>query len=208
MSIDTPPRKTLKAAQSEKTRAALLRIARAMFAENGFAATSLELVAERAGVTTGAVYHQYRDKRRLFQAVLEQIESEVFESIRERSRAGADRESWERLVAAAELILDSFTDPVYCQVVMIDGPAVLGWEVWHEIRASHILRYICDALVQQMELGRIAREPGQPLAHVMFGALNEAGLVIAHSADKRATRKEMGAALLRNFNRLRLRKAS
>ncbi|HUA35372.1 MAG TPA: TetR/AcrR family transcriptional regulator [Candidatus Binataceae bacterium] len=207
MSIEAPTRKTLKTEQSEKTRAALLRVARAMFAESGFAATSLELVAERAGVTTGAVYHQYRDKRRLFQAVVEELDAEVFQSIRERSREHVDRQAWQRLVAAAELILDSFTDPVYCQIVMVDGPAVLGWKVWHEIRANHILRYIRDAFEAQMALGRIAREPAEPLAHVVFGGFTEAGLAIANAADKRAARRELGAATLRMFNRLKLRDA-
>src|SRR5208282_5452776 len=76
MSIGTTDRKTRKAEQSEKTRSALLRVARKIFADSGYSQTSLEQVAERAGVTTGAVYHQYRDKRALFQAVVEQIQAE------------------------------------------------------------------------------------------------------------------------------------
>ncbi|MGO9607852.1 MAG: TetR/AcrR family transcriptional regulator [Candidatus Binataceae bacterium] len=205
MSIGTAGRKTRKAEQSEKTRGALLKVARKIFAESGYAQTSLELVAERAGVTTGAVYHQYRDKRALFQAVVEEIEAEVFQQIREKSREKLARHSWERLVLAAELILDSFTDPIYCQIVMIDGPAVLGWKTWHGIRDGHTLAHIRDALEHQMDLGHIAREPSEPLAHIMFGGLTEAGMVISHAEDKRAARREMGAATLRVFNRLKVR---
>lgn len=205
MSIERAARQTLKAEQSEKTRSLLIRVARKMFAENGYADTSLERIAEQAGVTTGAVYHQYRDKRGLFRAVLEQLQAEAFAEIRERSRERVDPRSWDRLVKAVELTLDSFADPFYCRIVMIDGPAVLGWNTWHLIRTTNVLSHMKEALEHQMELGNIAREPSEPLAHVMFGALTEVGLIIAHSDNKRSARKLMGAAALRHFNRLRVR---
>ncbi|MFZ0888643.1 MAG: TetR/AcrR family transcriptional regulator [Candidatus Binataceae bacterium] len=211
MSIPETATKTLKAQQSEKTRAALLRAARKMLAERGYADTSLEEVAKRAGVTTGAVYHQYRDKSALFQAVLEQLQTEIFEDVRQGSRqrvSPAGRNSWNRLVEAAELLLDSFTDPIVCRIVMIDGPAVLGWKTWHRIRAEPILGYITKPLEHQMEQGQIEREPAAPLAYLLFGALTEAGMLIAHAADRRAARKEIGAVLLRMFNRLKLRATS
>lgn len=208
MSNERAPAKTLKAEQSERTRAALMKTARTMFAERGYARTSLEEVARRAAMTTGALYHQYRDKQDLFRAVLDELQVETFERIRERSRARvgpAGRQSWERFAAAAQLALDCFMDPVFCQIVMVDGPAVLGWQAWHRIRVEHMLKHLRQVLEQQMDQGHISREPVEPLAHLLFGALSEAGMLIAHAADKRAARKEIGASALRLFERLKLR---
>lgn len=199
--------KTRKAEQSERTRTALLRVARKMFAERGFAETSLQDVAERAGVTTGAVYHQYRDKKALFHAVLETLQVENFERARESSRekvGHALRQSWQRLATAGEMVLDSFMDPTFCQIVMIDGPAVLGWEKWHSIRGDHFLKYLRETMEQQMKLGHVQQEPVEPLVHLLFGALTEAGMLIAHAEDKRAMRAQVGNAALRMFNRLRV----
>jgi hypothetical protein len=114
-------------------------------------------------------------------------------------------QSQEKVIDAVELTLDSFADPVYCRIVMIDGPAVLDWITWHEIRPNNVLSHMKEALEHQIELGHIAREPSDPLAHMMFGALTEVGLIIAHSDKKRSARKVMGAAALRQFNRLRVR---
>jgi AcrR family transcriptional regulator len=206
MSTETKEHKTKKAQQSEKTRSALLKAARKIFGLNGYSRTSLEEVAKRASVTIGAVYHQYGDKRTLFEAVLEQLQREVFEGARERSREKLPRQSLERFAMAAELILDSFTDANYCQIVMIDGPAVLGWSTWHRICEDHLMCHLRSVLEQQMDLGRIQREPSGPLAHILLGALTETGLVIAHAEDKQAARKEMGAALVRLGSRMRTEK--
>lgn len=199
--------KTRKAEQSDRTRSALLEAARPLFAERGFAGTSLEEVAQRAGVTTGAVYHQYRDKKALFHAVLEQLQAENFDKARQSSRertGEAGRHSWRRLELAAETILDSFTDPTFCRVVMVDGPSVLGWQEWHRIRGESILGHLRLALEDQMRLGHIRKEPVEPLAHLLFGALTEAGMMIAYAEDKRGMRAQVGSAAIRMFSRFRL----
>jgi AcrR family transcriptional regulator len=198
---------TKKAQQSNRTRAKLLQVARKDFTTHGYAGASLEAIAKRAGVTTGAVYHQYRDKKALFRAVLEDLESERFETIREVSRRRAGRASgqtWKRLVAATEILLDSFADPAVRQIIMIDGPAVLGMSDWHEIRARRILSHLAEALEFQMQQGHIASEPAGALATVLMGALTSAGMVIAHSDDKQAARKLAGGAALRLIDRLRV----
>src|SRR4051794_32456370 len=73
-------RPTTKAAQSEATRAKLLAAARALFGERGYAAVGTEEVVRAAGVTRGALYHQFADKRELFEAVFEQLEFEIIEA--------------------------------------------------------------------------------------------------------------------------------
>jgi AcrR family transcriptional regulator len=196
-----------KTQQSNRTRSKLLQVARKEFTARGYAGASLETIAKRAGVTTGAVYHQYRDKKALFRAALEDLESERFETIREvsRRRAGrAGRQTWKRLVAATEVLLDSFADPAVRQIIMIDGPAVLGMSEWHEIRARRILSHLTEALEFQMQQGHIAPEPAGALATVLMGALTSAGMVIANADDKQAARKLAGGAALRLIDRLKV----
>jgi AcrR family transcriptional regulator len=200
--------RTEKARQSSRTRARLLRVARKAFAAQGYAGASLDTVARRAGVTTGAVYHQYGDKKGLFRAVLEDLESERLERVLDESRrrAGrAGRQSWRRLVAAVEVLLDSFSDPAVRQIIMIDGPAVLGMTAWYELRNRRVLSHLTEALEFQMQLGEIAPEPAAALAMVLLGALTSAGMFIAHAEDKTAARKLAGGAALRLVDRLRVR---
>src|SRR3954452_122275 len=70
-----------KAQQSEATRRKLLRVGRDLFARRGFADVPTEEIVRRAGVTRGALYHHFRDKRDLFAAVVEQVEQDVMERV-------------------------------------------------------------------------------------------------------------------------------
>ena len=205
MSIETQA-PTKKAQQSIRTRARLLKVARKAFANSGYAGASLEDIARTAGFTTGAVYHQYRDKKALFRAVLEDLEDERYEEVRSisRERAGpGGRQSLERLVAAAEAALDTFTDPAVRQIIMIDGPAVLGIDDWNEIRSRRLHGHMVEILENQMAQGVIAREPPGILAHLLIGALTSAGMIIAHAESKGAARRLVGDAAKRLILRLR-----
>src|SRR5258707_1079072 len=97
--------KSRKEEYAEATRAALVDVARALFAERGFAAVSIEEIVQGARVTRGALYHHFDDKQALFRAVLEVIEGEVAE----RMRAGAKTKTnlWEQLRAACDAYLDA-----------------------------------------------------------------------------------------------------
>src|SRR5437764_686582 len=90
------------------------------------------------------------------------------------------------------------------QIVMVDGPAVLGWHEWHRIRGESIIGHLRVALEEQIKLGHIESEPVESLAQLLFGALTEAGMMIAHAEDKRAMRAKVGGLALRMFNHLRV----
>src|SRR5579863_5860050 len=196
------PAMSKKAEQSQRTRRKLLKVAQRKFATLGYAGTALEDVAAAAGVTTGAVYHLFRDKKALFHAVAEALEVEIVDKARDVSRRAvgeSKRRTLERLGAAGQSLLDSFTDPAVAQILMVDAPAVLGTKLWQELRTEHILGYLVEALEWQMMQGTIEREPAAPLAHVLIGALTAAGLLIAYADDKLKARDEAGSAVLRLF---------
>src|SRR3954453_16583830 len=133
MSTDTP--RTTKAAQSEATRARLLAAARALFAERGYAHVGTEEIVRAAGVTRGALYHQFVDKRDLFRALFEQLEAKLIEEAARRM-AGHD-DPLDAMKAACRGWLEACARPEAQQIVLIDPPAVLGYDTWREIGERH-----------------------------------------------------------------------
>jgi AcrR family transcriptional regulator len=181
-----------QAERSEATRAELVREARALFATHGFADTPIELVADRAGVTKGALYHHFRNKRDLFQAVFETIEREVVADAAASSSPDAD--SWTNLRAGFSCFLDRCLQPDVQRIILLDGPAVLGRETWRRIEEEHALAVITAGLRTTRRDGFLGEQAIEPLAHLLLAAVNEAGLLIAQATDRAATRHEVGAA--------------
>ena len=193
--------KRRKAEQSEATRAALIAAGRRLFAERGFADTPTEEIVQTAGVTRGALYHHFRDKTALFRAVVEQIEGEV--TARTGEAAIGAGGIWEGIVAATDRFLDECLDPAVRRIILIDAPSVLGLATWREIERTYGLALIQMALQTAMDDGLIERQPVEPLAHIVGGAINEAALTIGAAADPVHARKEVGAALMRVLEGLR-----
>jgi AcrR family transcriptional regulator len=190
-----------KAQQSEATRAKLLRVGRDLFARRGYSDVSTEEIVRRAGVTRGALYHHFRDKRDLFAAVVEQIEQEVMQKVAETALAAGD--PWEQQSAAIGAYLDVCLEPAVQRIVLTDAPSVLGLAAWREIEAKYGLALVQAGLQSIMEAGYIEEQPIEPLAHLLLGALTEGGLLIGRSEDRPAARREVGDGLERILSGLR-----
>lgn len=184
-----------QAQRSEATRGELLREARELFAERGYAETALELVAERAGVTKGALYHHFKNKRDLFQAVFEELENELCQkTIMAAAEAGSD--VWQGLVAGVRAFLEAAKEPAAQRIVLLEGPSVLGWELWKEIDERYGFGLVRASLQGAMEAGVLAKRPVDPLAYIFLAAISEAALQIARSPDQDAAMEEMSATLI------------
>lgn len=179
-----------KAEQSEATRRALIAAARMLFAAQGFADTSVDEITAAAGVTKGALYHQFRDKAALFEAVFENVETDVVEGLLAEVSGLSD--PLRILRRGFDAFLDLCLDPAVQRIALIDAPAVLGWQRWRELEQAYGLGIAKLALQGAMDAGVIKRQAVDPLAHVLFGALIEAGLLLANSPDPAVTRKEVG----------------
>jgi AcrR family transcriptional regulator len=182
-----------QAERREATRGALIAAARALFAERGYAAVGTEEIVRKAGVTRGALYHHFADKRDLLAQVYEQMEAEIAARLGELETEGAS--SLDILGAGAEMFLDHCLEPEVQQIVLLDAPAVLGWEQWREIGARYGLGLIEGLLSVGMEAGEIRRQPIAPLAHALLGALDEIAMFVARAEDPRAARAEAGETL-------------
>jgi AcrR family transcriptional regulator len=199
MNVKTPAvARTKKAEQSEVTQAALLRGARDLFTERGYAGTATEEIVLRAGVTRGALYHQFRDKEDLFRAVYAQIEAEFTEKIaariRERTRHGAN--AWEEFREGAQAYLDVALDPDVQRIALLDAPSVMRASAGREV-GRFGLALLHRGLQRCIDQGYIEPQPVEPLAHLLRAALTEAAMLIARSPDHASMRREAGAAVER-----------
>jgi AcrR family transcriptional regulator len=190
-----------KAEQADATRTALGVAARQLFTERGYAATSTTEIVERAGVTRGALYHHFAAKEDLFRAVFEQLEDEVTKHVAKEALTSAD--PLEQLRRGTRAYLDACIDPAVQRVVLLEGPSVLGWQTWQEIEQRYGYGLVVAGVEAAIGAGLIAAQPVEPLAHVLFGALTEAGMVVARAEDPGAARAEMEAAMDRLLNGLR-----
>jgi AcrR family transcriptional regulator len=177
--------------RSAAPRAALIGAARRLFAERGYAAVGTPEVVAAAGVTRGALYHQFVGKAELFLAVYEAIEQEVVERIGELVAGAGASDPLEALIAGAEAFLDACAEPEVQRIVLIEAPAVLGWDTWRAVGLKYGLGLTEGILRAAMEAGRIGEQPVRPLAHVLIGALDEAALYVARADDPAAARAEM-----------------
>jgi hypothetical protein len=110
--------------------------------------------------------------------------------------ATADADPFALLVVGTRAYLDVCTDPAITRVTLVDAPSVLGWEEWREIDMRHGLGIVIAGLQGGIDAGVLRPQPALPLAHLLLGAMGEAGMVIANAADPKAARAEIEPALL------------
>ena len=194
-----------QAERSEATRKALIDVARKLFAKRGYADVGTEEIVRRAGVTRGALYHHFSGKEDLLLAVAEQVEEEVTRKSAE--AALAQQDPWEAQRAGWNAFLDACLDPAVQRIILLDARAVLGPKVWREIAGKYGFALVQFSLQGLIEAGLIEKQPVDPLAHLVIGALSEAAMVIAQADDTRAARAEMGDAVERLMNGLATRSA-
>ncbi len=184
------PRRT-QADRSAATRDALLTAARRLFATHGFADVPADAIVAEAGVTRGALYHHFADKTALFDAVMEAVEADIARRLADDVAAAGISDPVEALRHAVRTWLDICVEPEIHRIALIDGPSVLGWVRWREVCQQHVFGLVQALLAQGIELGRIRAQPARPLAHVIMGAGDEAGLYVAESPDRARARSEM-----------------
>ncbi len=199
------PKRT-QAERTEVTRTALISAARELFGSRGYAEVSAEEVVRAAGVTRGALYHHFAGgKPDLMEAVYEQVEAQITKEIGEKALARGGGGPVEEMKAGAAMFLEVTMEPEIQRIVLIDAPAVLGWERWREIASEYGLGLIEGALGWAMEEGELVELPLKALAHVFLGALDEAAALVARSSDPERARAEVTEILERMVDGLRPR---
>ena len=180
----------LRAAHVRDTRRALLDTARRLFTRDGFQSTRTEEIAEQAGLTRGALYHHFRDKEDLFRAVHEEVVAEVAPLLWRRAN-DRSASAWTLFRANSEIYLEAAcTNEAYRQIVLIDGPAVLGWQYLSE-RGNGPTHKIAEYLRDAVDEGVLQSQPIDPLAYLLSALGTESAMYVAHADDPEEARRQI-----------------
>ena len=188
---------------SEATRAALLETATAMFAERGFARTSLDDIAVATQVTRGAVYHHFESKQAVFEAVFDALEQDMIARVA--AAAAGQSNAWDAGMVALDAFLDLCCEDRYGRLCWLEGPLALGWARWMDYEKKYAYAMIDGFLQAAREQGLLGPVPAPTASQLVFHLLGGAGRTIAEApeGDRRAVRDGCAATIRRMLNGLR-----
>lgn len=168
---DAPPRNR-RLEQGAQSRTRLVEAARALFEQHGYASTSTEALLAATGLTRGALYHHFRDKKDLFLAVCEAVHADLSGAI----EAAADPHAppLDQLLAGAMAWIDAIAQPGPRQVLLIDGPSVLGDLAWAELDGRHGYQQLRAVVAELLgSQGRFSALQVDACATALNGSINE-----------------------------------
>jgi AcrR family transcriptional regulator len=186
--------------RGQATRARLIEVASRLFAARGYEGTSIEGVLAESGVSRGSLYHHFPGKEALFLAVMEDVGTRVSLPVAVEMQAAPNPLAAMRIGSLAWIRLAG--DPVTRQIMLIDAPAVLGWQRWRELDEHGPLGVIRSLLAAAADEGRIEAQHVDVFAHIVLAALNEVALMIARAADRAEALAAAEAAVADFLDRL------
>jgi AcrR family transcriptional regulator len=192
----------LKVEQGRITRRKLLDTARRVFTARGYEHVSAEDLVAEAGLTRGALYHHFDDKKALFRTLVVEMQVELDGRI-QGAALQADT-TWGLIEQGVDAALETCLDDDVARIVMLDGPAVLGWDDWEELDAEFGRKQATLALEVLMAEGVVAEQPREPLALMMVALLNGACRAVAQSDDRPRTLAEVRPSVMTLLNGLRI----
>lgn len=184
--------------QGAATRAALVEAGRQLFVERGYFATGTAELVATAQVTRGALYHHFADKQDLFRAVFHSIGAEVLSGQMGPSRGPVDPslDAWDQLRQGLRRFFEMVVvEPALQRVILIDGPAVLGWQEWNRLEERYNLARIEATIERSVADGIIQPQPTRALARLLLGLVNSGALMVANAADRANAEAEVVDAL-------------
>lgn len=184
-----------RAAMQADTRDRLVTAAREAFARKGYAAASMEDITARAGLTRGALYHNFGGKKGLLQAVVDRIDAEMLARLTEvRDRA---KTPWEGFLDENVAYIEMALEPEIQRIMLLDGPAVLGDPSgWPSVNAC--LQTTTESIRTLIEEGTVKPMNPEAVARLITGAALNASLWIAASAEPREV-LDAAVAVFRNL---------
>ncbi|MFS8047492.1 TetR/AcrR family transcriptional regulator [Rhizobium sp. BR 314] len=167
--------------RTEKTKAALIAAARALFVEKGYAETSTPEIVAAAGITRGALYHHFEDKRALFRAV---VKEEAFAVTAAIEAATPDRLSaLDALIAGSNAYLDAMRVSGRTRLLLIEGPTVLGYLDMKQLDEETTALTLQHGLEAALNPGNTSGIPADALADILSAAFDRAALAVDTGGD-------------------------
>jgi len=172
----------------ERTRLKILEVSTAAFAERGFRGTSTTHICQQSGCSRGALYHQFENKEAIFKAVYDSLCQQIVEHIE--AQPYADHPPIEGLLLGCTAYLKIFTDPQFAQVVIQDGPTVLGIEYCR----SKDMETAYRSLYEGVAACNLPKSQVPLVTDFLSGALDTYALRIALAANRTKEFKRYNAA--------------
>ncbi len=192
--------KTRREEYAELTRTAVVSAAIARFTADGYAATTIDAIAEEARVTKGGVYHHFSDKAELFEAAFVAMQRRLLDRIATGLAGISDPQA--AIVAGMNLFLDECAHDDFRRIVLEQAPAALGWARWKKIDEEYFLGLFVTALDRLVATGDYEIPDLALAARVLMAAMDEAALAVAAAPDPAAERERARTLLqqlLRGF---------
>ncbi len=180
---------------SAATRAALIEQGEQLFTEYGYSATSLDAIVAGAEVTKGALYHHFSGKQALFEAVFERVEEAAAKAVTDAVEGHDD--PWEKALAGLRAFLAVVQQPTYRRIVILEGPAVLGWTRFREQAERSTFTTVLEIVssVLQANGPELDEEMVDTFSRIFFGAMSSAGEWVSTSQDPNAAAARVEAAI-------------
>ena len=174
---------SIRLTKMAENREKLISAARKAFAEQGYAAASMDTLTAEAGLTRGALYHNFGDKKGLLAAVVDQIDSEMADYAKSVGAKAGD--AWSALLAEGAAYIEKALDPEVQRIVLLDGPAVLGDpSQWPS--QNRCLQSTRSTIEKLIENGTVKAVDPEAAAMLLNGAALNAALWLASSKDPQA----------------------
>ena len=169
-----------RAETMEENRAKLIAAARKAFAEKGFAAASMDELTASVGLTRGALYHNFGDKKGLLAAVVAQVDGEMAQQAK--AAASGLSDAWEKLVAEGIAYIRMAMDAEVQRIVLRDGPAFLGDPSQWPSQNS-CLEATRETITRLIDSGIMKPVNADAAAHLLNSAALNAALWVASSSE-------------------------
>lgn len=165
------------------TRKRLIQVARVLFGKKGFEGGSLAQIVSDAGVTTGAAYHHFGDKKGLFRAVAEHVEQEILDYVV--TNMGPMAIGIAALERGVELTLEYCTKPDIQRIVFRDAPTVFGHREWREIEVNYAFGLMVNGLTAIASEGIAKIANPDMTARIILSTIIELAHFVADADDKK-----------------------
>ncbi|UFT98427.1 TetR/AcrR family transcriptional regulator [Radiobacillus kanasensis] len=161
----------------------LLEIARQHFTEKGYANVAIDEIGKEAELTRGAIYHHFKNKEGLFLSVFEQVQKDIANHVEKEAMKSEDM--WEQLLNGCRAFLTAASESHNHRILLIDGPAVLGWNTFRRMDQKYSMTSLKEQLQLMHNHGLISTSSIDSLTFCLSGAMNEAVLWITESPNRR-----------------------
>jgi AcrR family transcriptional regulator len=172
----------LREEHAQATRDAIVKAARKMFASKGYDASSIDDIAAAARVTSGALYHHFRNKREIMRAVFETMDDELARRVK--AAAGGTKDAMDRMQHAIRALLGICQEEEIRSIIYQQAPRVLGWEEYRTADESIAIAGLVDDLSDLRKQRKIGNYDNRLLASMFLALMNEAGFQMAANRKK------------------------